>query len=125
MLHFRNLLASIAMTFLITSEVFPTVVRLTAFGISQLPGKVFLVFYSYVMQIGQDRIPWLSPLCMGTLALASSIASLALPDTRRTTLLPTIKATEEYYRREPSVLAKLLRKEVTRVVPVTNEDCLT
>ena len=106
------------MTFLITSEVFPTVARLTAFGFSQLPGKVFLVFYSYVMQIGADQIPWLSPLCMGTLALASALASLALPDTRNTALLPTVKATEEYYRSEPSILAKLLRKEVARVVPV-------
>ena len=66
------------MSFLITSEVFPTVCRLTACAFSFIPGRIFLIFYSYVMHVGAEQIPWISPLCMGSLALGSAIGALAL-----------------------------------------------
>ena len=105
------------MSFLITSEVFPTVCRLTSCAFSFIPGRIFLIFYSFVMHVGAEQIPWISPLCMGTLALGSAIGALALPDTRKTTLLATITETEEYYQRDPSILAKMMKRELTRVSP--------
>ena len=98
------------MTYLITSEVFPTVCRSTAIGFSSTPGRLFMIFYSYVIQIGQDQLPWISPLCMGTLAMCSAVASLALPDTRSTALLATISDTEHYYRAKETILKSVTRR---------------
>ena len=109
------------MSFLITSEVFPTVCRLTSCAFSVIPGRIFLIFYSYVMHVGAEQIPWISPLCMGTLALGSAIGALALPDTRTTTLLATVAETEEYYERESTILARMMKRELNRVLP--DSDC--
>ena len=110
------------MAYLVTSEVFPTVVRTTSFGFSTIPSRVFMVFYSYVMYIGADRLPWVSPLIMGTLALVSAFASLALPDTRQVMLLETIEETEVYYRKEQTLMAKFFAHfRKSEVIPTTLE----
>ena len=88
-----------------TSEVFPTVVRTTSNGFTTMPGRIFMIFYSYVMNVSADQLPWVSPLIMGILSLVSSFVSLALPDTRRIILLQTIEETEEYYCKEQTFLA--------------------
>ena len=106
------------MAYLVTSEVFPTVVRSTSFGFSTIPSRVFMVFYSYVMYIGGDRLPWVSPLIMGTLGLVAAFVSLALPDTRQVMLLETIEETEAFYRKEQTVLAKLFAQfRKSKVMP--------
>ena len=92
------------------SELFPTVCRLTACAFSFLPGRIFLVFYSYVIHVGAEELPWISPFCMATMALGSAFAALMLPDTRETALLTSIAETEAFYRRKPSILTKTFNR---------------
>ena len=63
------------------------------------------------MQVGQDQLPWISPLCMGILAISSSVAALALPDTKSITLLATVDDAEVYYRENETILSKILSKK--------------
>ena len=44
--------------------------------------------------------------------------TLTLPDTRMTTLLATVAETEEYYERESTILAKMMKRKLNRVLPV-------
>ena len=67
------------------------------------------------MQVGQDQLPWISPLCMGLLAISSSIAALALPDTKSITLLTTVDDAEEYYKENETILSKIFsRKKICK-----------
>ena len=63
------------------------------------------------MQVGQDQLPWISPLCMGLLAISSSIAALALPDTKSITLLTTVDDAEEYYKENETILSKIFSRK--------------
>ena len=81
-----------------------------------------MVFYSYIIQLGQDEIPWISPFFMGTLSLLSAIASLGLPYTRNTVLLNTIEETEDHYNQRKTILsqaANKIRCRTTKVKDVT------
>ena len=51
--------------------------------------------------------------------------ALNLPDTRMTTLLATVAETEEYYEREASILAKMMKREQNRVLPVQQTQAQT
>ena len=99
------------------SEVFPTVCRLTACAFSFIPGRLFLIFYSYVMHVGAEQLPWISPFCMATMAVSSAIGALALPDTRKTVLLSSIAETEAFYQQEPTILAKTFKRVTRRITP--------
>ena len=108
------------MSFLVTSEVFPTMVRATSSGLTMIPGRIFMIFYGYVMNVSAEKFPWLSPLIMGALSLVSAVASLALPETRRVILLQTIEETEAYYRNENTLLAKFFaRCQTSKVMPTS------
>ena len=120
-----SFLAAIAMTYLITSEVFPTVCRSTATGFSSTPGRIFMVFYSYIIQLGQDQIPWISPFFMGILSLLSAIASLGLPYTRNTVLLNTVEETEHHYRQKKTILAQTASKVCCGTSKVRDDTVVT
>ena len=80
-----------------------------------------MVFYSYIIQLGQDEIPWISPFFMGTLSLLSAIASLGLPYTRNTVLLNTIEETEDHYNQRKTILAQAASKIRCRTKKVKDE----
>ena len=48
---------------------------------------------------------------MGILAISSSIAALALPDTKSITLLTTIDDAETYYAENETILSKIFNNE--------------
>ena len=111
------------MGYLVTSEVFPTVVRSTGYGVAMMPGRIFLIFYSYIMHVGADRLPWISPLIMGVLSLTSAFFSLGLPDTRQVKLLQTIEESETFYESEQTILSKFVAKfrRATKVKPLSHQ----
>ena len=111
------------MGYLVTSEVFPTVVRSTGYGFAMMPGRVFLIFYSYIMHVGEVQLPWVSPLIMGTLSLTSAFFSLGLPDTRQVKLMKTIEEMEAFYESEQTILSKFFAKfRRAKVTPKLQKD---
>ena len=115
--------AGYAMGYLVTSEVYPTVVRSTGYGFAMMPGRVFLIFYSYIMHVGHVRLPWVSPLIMGALSLISAFFSLGLPDTRRMKLMKTIEEMETFYESEQTILAKFIAKfRSAKITPELRKD---
>ncbi|XP_074129620.1 solute carrier family 22 member 20-like [Sminthopsis crassicaudata] len=98
--------ASLSSIVLLASEVFPTSLRMTGMGITNMVGHMGGVMAPLILLAG-PTLPLLPPVLFGTTVLAASCLVLFLPETRGAPLPDTLEQAQSQVRR---CWSRLLRK---------------
>jgi len=88
--------ASFAIIYNYTSELYPTSVRSTAVGLGTMSSVISGIITPFTIQ-AQMKIPWISGVIFGLLALAAGFLSFLLPETRGRKLPTTLEEAETFY----------------------------
>ncbi|XP_068922209.1 organic anion transporter 3-like [Petaurus breviceps papuanus] len=106
--------ASLSCNILIASEVFPTSLRMTGMGITNMVGHLGGMVASLVLLAG-PTLPLLPPILFGTTVLAASFLVVFLPETRGLPLPDTLEQAQSQVRR---CWSRLLRKSRQGALPL-------
>jgi len=88
--------ASFSVIYNYTSELYPTPVRSTAVGLGTMSSVVSGIITPWTIQ-AEMKIPWISGVIFGLLALSAGFLSFLLPETRGRKLPTTIEEAEKFY----------------------------
>ena len=92
--------AAFGITYLYTSELFPTRVRNACVGLSSMMGRIGAILSPYVAQLGTlTGISWLPMAVFAVAALVSGSLTLTLPETKGRTLPRTMREAERMGRK--------------------------
>merc|ERR1719427_920599 len=91
--------ASFAVIYNLTSELFPTVIRTNAVGISSVAGRFGSILAPLLLGL-QDAIPWLPYTILGVLGVVGAAISLSFPETTGVDMMETVEEAEKFYKGE-------------------------
>merc|ERR1711915_1145789 len=87
--------AAFGVTYLYTSELFPTSVRNACVGLSSMMGRLGAILSPYIAQLGMlTGISWLPMAVFAVASLFSGALTLTLPETKGTILPRTLREAE-------------------------------
>lgn len=99
-LAYGTIAGAFSVLYLITSELLPTVIRCSMFGLLSSIGRIGSITGSQILKLDTDEKPWISAaIFFGVTALAS-ISIFFLPETRDHGLAQTLEEAEVRYRKK-------------------------
>jgi len=107
--------ASFAVIYNLTSELFPTVVRTNAVGISSVAGRFGSILAPLLLGL-EAAVPWLPYTILGVLGVVGAGVSLSFPETTGVDMMETVEEAEKFYRgEEMSYINKAIQEDTSSI----------
>jgi len=88
--------AAFAVIYNLTSELFPTVIRMQAVGVSSVVGRLGSIIAPMLVGL-QDTVSWLPNTILGVLGVVGAVISLSFPETTGIDMMATVEEAEDFY----------------------------
>lgn len=92
--------------YLYCTELFPTVVRNAAIGISSMSARIGSMIAPFVIEM-RDTALWLPPVVFAVIPLIAAFITFTLPETKGCELMTTIEEGEQFGRKPKSEIKKI------------------
>merc|ERR1719376_184179 len=106
--------ASFAIVYNFCAELFPTVVRANALGVSSMASRWGCILAPYLVYL-QNSVSWLPMAIFAGVSLSAGLVSLLLPETMGKEMMQTMEEAEEFYAHRRNVKLKMNFGERSRM----------
>jgi len=110
--------ASFSIVYNLVAELYPTVTRSNAVGISSVAARIGGFLAPFIISL-QDSVRWLPNVIFSCLGITAGLLALLLPETKGFELMETVEEAEEFYKTRKQV--KIKRKSFEESCSISSE----